>query len=259
MIRIATIDNLSARTYRLCAPDFEHSLRFETPARVHSLMAVGGCDAALLPVASLPELGKRVEPLGDFGIACTGPVRSVQLFSPVRLSDMLASGEAIYATPKSKTSVQLLTLLCRRHYGVAPVLTPNYRAARAHLLIGDAAFECAQRAGGNPHNVDLGGWWFTQTGLPFVFARWVVRPSLEEGKKARVLAWLESCADRAATPLGRDALFHGLPLAPEDQLSLQVYYQRIRARLSVSDVAGQSHFLQLMEGFTHVHAAPVAR
>lgn len=259
MIRIASIDNLSARTYRLCTPDFEHSLRFETPARVHALMAAGGCDAALLPVASLPELGERVEPLGDFGIACTGPVRSVQLFSTVRLSELLAAGEAIYATPKSKTSVQLFTLLCRLQYGIAPVLTPNYRGARAHLLIGDAAFECAQRQGTNPNNVDLGGWWFTQTGLPFVFARWVVRPSLEEAKKTRVLAWLESCAERAATTLGREGLFHGLPLAPEDQLSLQVYYQRLRARLSISDVAGKSHFLQLMEGITHVHAAPVAR
>lgn len=258
MIRIASIDNLSARTYRLCTPDFEHSLRFETPARVHALMAAGGCDAALLPVASLPELDDGVELLGDFGIACTGPVRSVQLFSPSRLSDLLAAGEAIYATPKSKTSVELFTLLCRRQYGIAPVLTPNYRAARAHLLIGDAAFECAQRQGANPHNVDLGGWWYTQTGLPFVFARWVVRPALEEAKKVRLLAWLASCADRAATPQGREALLQGLAVAPEDQLSLQVYYQRLRAHLSVSDVAGQSHFLQLMEGFAHVHAAPVA-
>ena len=258
MIHIASIDNLSARTYRLCEPDFEHSLRYETPAQVHALMAAECCDAALLPVASLPELGDQVAPLGDFGIACTGPVRSVQLFSAARLSELLAAGHPIYATPKSKTSVQLFTLLCLRQYGAAPVLTSTYRAARAHLLIGDAAFECAQRHGASPHNVDLGSWWFTQTGLPFVFARWVVRPSLEESKKARVLAWLESCAERAATAQGRAALLHGLPIAPEDQLSLQVYYQRLRAHLSISDAAGQSHFLKLMEGFAHVHAAPVA-
>jgi predicted solute-binding protein len=258
MIRIASIDNLSARAYRLSTPDFEHSLRFETPARVHALMAAGHCDAALLPVATLPGLGHAVESAGDFGIACTGPVRSVQLFSAARLANLLADRRPIYATPKSRTSVELFKLLCLRQYGTLPVLTNCYADGTAHLLIGDAAFECAQRNGASTNNLDLGGWWFAQTGLPFVYARWVVARALDPSRKARVLDWLESCAAIAATEAGQRALVYGLEMAPEDRLALQVYYQRLRARLSVSDVTGQSHFLQLMEGYANVHAAPVA-
>ncbi len=258
MIRIASIDNLSARTYRLSTPDFEHSLRFETPARVHALMAAAHCDAALVPVAMLPDLGHAVVSAGNFGIACTGPVRSVQLFSAVPLANLLAERRPIYATPKSRTSVALFKLLCLRQFGALPMLTSCYADGAAHLLIGDAAFECAQRQGGNPNNVDLGGWWLAQTGLPFVYARWVVSSALDAPSKARVLRWLESCAATAATEAGRNELVQGLEMAPEDRLALQVYYQRLRAQLSVSDVTGQSHFLQLMEGYANVHAAPVA-
>ena len=73
-----------------------------------------------------------------------------------------------------------------------------------------------------------------------------------------MVGWLESCAKIAAMDAGKSALIHGLVMAPEDRLALQVYYQRLRAQLSVSDVTGQSHFLQLMEGYSNVHAAPVA-
>lgn len=258
MIRIASIDNLSARTYRLCTPDFEHSLRFESPARVAALMSAGHCDAALLPVAALRELGNSVVPAGDFGIACTGSVRSVQLFSRLPLSEILRANGPIYATSKSRTSVELFKLLCQREYGILPNLTSSYSAASAHLLIGDAAFEFAQRHGGSPNNVDLGGWWLSQTGLPFVYARWVVSSSLGASRKAAVVAWLEACAGLAATPEGRQALPCGLNFAPEDQLALQVYYQHLRPRLSVSDLSGQSCFLQLMESTSHVRTAPVA-
>lgn len=258
MIRIASIDNLSARTYRLCTPDFEHSLRFESPARVAAQMSAGHCDAALLPVASLPELRQSTEAAGDFGIACTGAVRSVQLFSPARLADLLTGNAPIYATPKSRTSVQLFKLLCLRQYGIEPVLTSSYATASARLLIGDAAFEWAQRQGGGPHNVDLGGWWFAQTGLPFVYARWVVSRSLGPAKKAQVIVWLAACAGAAASAEGRETLLRGVSAAPEDRLSLCVYYQRLRAHLSVSDAAAQSMFLQLLESTSHARTAPVA-
>ena len=258
MIRIVSIDNLSARTYRLCAPAFDHSLRFETPTRVHALLAAGHCDAALVPVAALPSLGRAVEPVGDFGIACTGAVRSVQLFSSHPLGSLLAAGAPVYATPKSRTSVALFELLCLRRFGAAPRFTSVYGEAAAHLLIGDAAFECAQRQGGNPNNIDLGAWWLSETGLPFVYARWVVSRGLDESHKARVLGWLESCAATAASDAGKIALVDGLAMAPEDRLALQVYYRRLRAHLSVTDIAGQSHFLQLLEGYANVHAAPVA-
>lgn len=258
MIRIASIDNLSGRAFRLNAPGFDHSIRFETPARVHALMTAGHCDAALLPVATLPGLSRVIEPAGDFGIACTGTVHSVQLFSSAPLGSILLEGGSIYATPKSRTSVELLKLLCLREYGTAPNFTPAYRDAEARLLIGDAAFEYAQRHGNGPDNMDLGAWWFAQTGLPFVYARWVVSRSLSDERKGQIVAWLEGCATAAASSEGRQVLVEGFDVAPEDRLAIELYYQRLRTRLSVSDIAGQSCFLQLLEGYAHVRTAPVA-
>jgi chorismate dehydratase len=254
MLRIVSIDNLSAAPYRLSTPDFDHSLRFETPARVHELVADGHCDAALLPVASIPVAGDRINTLGSYGIACRGAVRSVQLFSEIPLETLLRDRLPIYATPKSRTSVALLELLCWHQYGVSPVLTKSYPDAMAHLLIGDAAFECAHTKSNSGHCVDLSAWWHAQTGFPFVFARWVVSSSLEELDRARLLAWLECCVMRAASPEGIEILSS----SRGDANTYQGYYKRLRTRLGEDDLAGLHHFLQLMESTSYGTTALIA-
>ena len=258
MMRILSIDNLSARAYRLCTPEFPHTLRFESPARVHALMAAGQCDAALLPVASLAAFSDVADTAGSFGIACTGPVRSVQLFTQTPLVALLQARQPIYATPKSRTSVQLFTILCEQHYGGRPHFTSSYTGAAGHLLIGDAAFEYALRTAGGQHHVDLGAWWLAHTGLPFVFARWVIARSAGAPETTALLRWLDACAEWSATPAGIAELARRAGTAPRDHGALVTYYQQLRTRLSEADLAGQSLFQQLMEGHSHALAAPVA-
>lgn len=257
MLRIISINNLSAGVYRLCAPRFDHSVRFETPARVHNLVAGGHCDAALLPVASLPELSHRMEPVGRYGIACRGAVRSVQLFSGAPLDTLLRERKAIYATPKSKTSVRLFETLCRQQYGLAPVLSAAYPGSAAQLLIGDAAFECAHTQAHRAGNIDLGAWWQEQTGLPFVYARWVVSRSLSARQKCDVADWLEACSVRATTPGGTMELALG-DGNPDDISDRREYYRHVHPRLAEDDLAGLSLFLKLMEGTRHECAARIA-
>ena len=257
MLRILSIDNLSGAPYRLATPDFDHSLRLETPTRIHDLVAGGHFDAALLPVASLPALGGGVAPLGEYGIACRGPVQSVQLFSSLPLEALLRDGLPVYATPKSRTSVELLRVLCRRVYGVSPALTFLYPRAAAHLLIGDAAYEFAHTHGGEDFNVDLGGWWLSHTGLPFVFARWVVSPSLGGRDRARLAEWLERCADRAESPAGL-AEMAACEADPGAAAARHFYYERLRARLDEEALAGLDLFLELMESTRHEYSARIA-
>ncbi len=247
MLRLISIDNLSGGAYRLCKPAWNHSLRFETPARIHELVADHHCDAALLPVASLPEMGSLVDVIGDCGIACRGPVQSVQLFSSRPLEYLLHQHVPIYATPKSRSSIELFRILCTERYGMEPEFTKSYPGGAAHLLIGDGAFQYAQRGLNTEHDVDLSGWWFEHTGLPFVFARWVVSKSLPQVQREAVAEWLESCVQRAGTPGGQERLAHFGGQEDVDG-SQRNYFTHLRNRLTEDDMEGMKKFFQLMEG-----------
>jgi len=257
MLRILSVDNLSGAPYRLETPDVDHSLRLETPARIHDLVACGHFDAALLPVGSLPFLGESTLPLGAYGIACRGAVRSVQLFSELPLEKILHEGLPIYGTPKSRTSIALLRVLCEQLHGIAPVLTTSYPRAAAHLLIGDAAFEYAQRRPVDGYDLDLSEGWYALTGLPFVFARWVPSPSLDRRSHARLSTWLEACASRAESPEG---IAHLASLDPESDLiaARTCYYQQLRTRLDGDSLAGLNLFLELIESTRHEYSTRIA-
>lgn len=257
MLRILSVDNLSGAPYRLEPPDLDHSLRFETPARIHDLVAAGHFDAALLPTASLPELRARVVPLGAYGIACRGPVQSVQLFSETPLETVLRNRMPIYATPRSRTSLALLRVLCKRVYRVAPVLTSFYPQATAHLLIGDAAYEFARNRGRQEHDIDLSDWWLAQTGLPFVFARWVVSPTLSAGARGSLATWLEHCAINAGSSAGI-AEMASFESNTHEFEARRAYYQQLRARLDGDTLAGLDLFLELLESTRHEYSARIA-
>ena len=82
----------------------------------------------------------------------------------------------------SRTSVALIRVLCRHHFGIAPAfvdhgpdLQPMTRACDAAVLIGDPALEADHAALGLT-KIDLGAAWREMTGLPFVYAAWTGRP-----------------------------------------------------------------------------------
>ena len=247
MLRLSAIDNLSGSGYRLRAPDCHHSLLFETPARIHERVVAHQCEAALLPVASLPAVSNYFDVIGAYGIACRGPVRSVQLFSSSPLGSLLRQGLPIYATPKSRSSIALLRILCARRFGVAPKLTCSYPGAAAHLLIGDGAFEYAQRNRDTQHDIDLSGWWFEEMGLPFVFARWVVSKSLPQHQRDVLSDWLDASIQYAASPEGFDALVNSEDEGTEREFR-HTYFTNLRYNLTAEDLSGMDRFLQLMEG-----------
>lgn len=257
LIRILSVDNLSGAAYRLIQPEFRHILRLESPARIHELVAGGHFDVALLPVASLPYFRGNIVPLGPFGIACRGPVRSVQLFSGAPLADLLHDQRPIYATPKSRTSVNLFRMLCLQRHGVAPRLTTSHPRAAAQLLIGDAAFEYTHTHPRREHDIDLSGWWHEQTGLPFVFARWVACSSLSDGWRENVNGWLAACAECASTTAGRQKLTEARP-SHGTATERETYYQRIQYRLEQDALAGLNQFLTMMKESQDDYTARIA-
>lgn len=156
------------------------SLSFDLPSRLADQLATGDLDVALIPSIEVFQ-NPDYTVVSDACIACRGPVWSVKLLSRVPLESIgsLALDEG------SRTSVALARILLRREFGVTPELrslpidsTWQTADADAVLIIGDRAMN-PERDQEFQLEVDLGQWWYEQTGLPFVFAMWTARPGIE--------------------------------------------------------------------------------
>lgn len=119
--------------------------------------------------------------LPGHSIAATGKIASVLLFSPIPPEHL--QGHSIAITGESATSINLLRVLLRTFYqhekvtdyvpqGAVEDLVRNHQPA---LLIGDRALKVAASPPPGVKIYDLGELWYQHTGLPFVFALWMIR------------------------------------------------------------------------------------
>lgn len=159
-------------------------VQFAHPARLADDLAAGQLDAGLVPVFEFfqrPPGTYRV--VDGVAIACRGTVGSVFLAHRGRLADV----RRVRLDAASRTSANLLRVLLGEFHG----LTPEYvdlaaadapfapaDAREGHLLIGDQAIAYRARYGGELRYFDLGEQWRLATGLPFVFAAWLLRGDL---------------------------------------------------------------------------------
>ena len=246
MLRVATIDNISAQAYRLVAPPPSVLLESDNPRRVYEMLKLGGCDAALLPVACLPELASQVESIGCYGIACKGAVHTVRLFAKHSVAELLVKGNPIFAMPESRTSIQLLRTLCAMDFGILPHFTATPKGTLGRLFIGEESLRQTTRLARWPVVKDLGLWWYENTRLPFVYARWVVRKDLAAERRDELHGWLNDCARYARTPEGQAVLCDRASAHMSSDTSATTYYQRIRPELTLADLEGLNLFLGLI-------------
>lgn len=152
-------------------------LHLHIPSECARRLKSGEVDLALTPVAIIPELDTpRI--VSDYCIGTHGAVRTVCLFSERPLEEV----SRILLDYHSRTSVELLKILLREYWHVAPELAPAYpgfetdiQGDTAGLVIGDRAIELESQF---PHIYDLGEAWLAHTGLPFVFAAWISNSAL---------------------------------------------------------------------------------
>ncbi len=195
------------------------------PRRMGQLAREGAVDAGLLSLMDFFDLEDAFEPL-DYGIAVRNKARSVFLLSA--RDPQFLDGRHIGVTEETSTSVCLMRLILKRKFGCTPVLErmiADRQGQRmlsrfdAVLLIGDRALLNADHFGRHfPFRMDLAEVWHEMTGLPFVFARWAVRRSLELRLRQDVTRGLDQALQRyeAAGPgaAGRHGRRLGLP--PEE-------------------------------------------
>jgi chorismate dehydratase len=183
-------------------PETLTKLRFVpmVPRRLSTAATGNQIDAGPVPLVTSFELSDTYEPLGDFCIATINKAMSILLFSqkPPEMLDHSRIG----ITHETSTSVRLLKVLFAHHYCVTPheyvsTSEPN----QASLLIGDAALRNRAGCEGYPYTTDLGEVWHRATGLPFVFAVWMVRRSLPDDHKAYIRTAVSEALDEGWTQL----------------------------------------------------------
>ena len=219
------------------------------PRESIAALIAGDVMAAAVPVGGLARLGDCVEMAGRFGIAADGPCMSVMLFSRVPL-EQLKAPRTLKITRDTASSVRLLYLLLGRIVGFDRLPHPvnGTAPADAELLIGDRALVRGCRAAADePETIvtDLSAIWREMVGLPFVFARWVVRTDASSPVKAALSRWLAEFRQKDAQ-LAEAAVASAaqrLAVAPD---VIRKYFRVIRRCLDERDIQGQQRFLEAL-------------
>ena len=150
----------------------------EIPSKCAHNLIINAADIALVPVAIIPQLPySRV--ISSFCIASNDAVETVCLFSQRPLNEI----ETIILDYHSKTSNELVQLLCRHYWHISPKFvysdaefSDQISNSTAGLIIGDRAYQFRSEFS---YVYDLSQEWKKWTDLPFVFACWVANKPIE--------------------------------------------------------------------------------
>ncbi len=137
-------------------------------------------DIGLVPVALLPELD-AYSIITDYCIGANGKVDSVKLYSNVELHKI----KTITLDYQSRSSIKLTKILAKEFWKIKPVYVdakPGFENSgseeNAVVVIGDRTFDLNASDRGEQGKYkfgwDLSEEWKNFTGLPFVFAVWVL-------------------------------------------------------------------------------------
>ena len=245
---------------------FFHELKNREGIRLEPLVprALSGAardavvDAGPVPLVDTWALEERFMPLGDFCIATTERARSVFLLSKRPFEQL--DGAEIGMTAESSTSVRLLKVLLANAWRVRPArFTAVNRAGNdAFLLIGDEALMHRRGLPDFPHVADLGEVWSKWTGLPFVFARWVVRRDLPDAQREYLIHALNQSLASGWSQLDRIAATYASALHMSIA-EIREYLEGFRFVATDEEHRAMTKFRTLDAGTGGGNATPLAR
>ena len=216
----------------------EDQILFAPPSALAEMLRRDELDAALVSVTEV-LFHDRYEVLDGVAVASLGEVKSVFLAHRGPLEE----AREIFCDTASLTSVNLLRVLLAEH-GVRPAFRPLASYERASmpdyaLLIGDPAIDFLR--GPHAHRIwDLGTAWLELTGLPFVYAVWALRRSLESKELRRAL--------RGAKAFGIETLDLIIGSRAEYDIQFRQNYlgRHIRYHLGTDEKRGLAKFSELL-------------
>ena len=207
-VRVGCVKYLNARPL---IRGWTGNVEFDHPSALCQRLAKGQLDVAL--VSSFEFLRNPIYRIvDDVSISSDGPVYSVVVAHHGEFSNI----EEIELDPASETAVNLLRCLLAE-LGLTPRVNGGAPGSaglsRARLIIGDQAIGFRENHAAEFRFWDLGEQWKKLTGLPFVYALWLIRPEVPDAKFiAQRLRELrdENLADMPAIVSGalRDAADH---------------------------------------------------
>lgn len=226
------------------------------PATLNEALRRGEIDLAPCSSIEYARDADAYRLLEDLSIAADGPVESVLVFTRRPLEALGADARLVRValSPASATSNVLLRLLLAER-GIAATFAVNGSAglaaeADASLVIGDDAL--AATAGDPasarfPHVYDLGRLWRDLTGLPFVFALFIVRAEAVAEMPEAVARVAEGLRAARATAPGRRAALAAREAgrAGLSPARLAAYWETIRYDLGPREQAGLEAYFRL--------------
>jgi len=161
------------------------------PSKLNRMLREGKLDIS--PSSSVEYLRNKdkYRILPCFSISSSGPIESILLFSTLPLEEL--GGKTIAVSSESDTSVALLKIIlneflslkCKFKTVKLQTVKSGLSSFPAFLLIGDRAMKEARKIQTHDplpmtpypsvYTYDLAELWHKHTGLPFVFALWIVR------------------------------------------------------------------------------------
>jgi predicted solute-binding protein len=163
------------------------------PSTMAAAAATGAIVAGPMPLTECFRLDEQFRLLSGFCLATIRKAGSVVLHARQPIEAL--SGARIGISGEAATAFRLLQVVLALKYQVQSVTYVTLADAYdAYLLVGHDGLRQRHGVRDYPYTYDLGEVWHQWTGLPFVFARWVVRQDL----------------DRQAAVVLEDALYVGL-------------------------------------------------
>ena len=180
-IKIAAVSYLNARPFIYGLKNSplinDIFLSLDTPAHCAEKLISGDVDLALVPVAAIPFLKRKII-VSDYCISAEKRVASVMLYSNVPIQKV----KRIYLDYQSKTSVLLVKFLAKHHWCISPEWIDASKGYEkkiqndtAGLIIGDRALLLSHKF---TYKYDLVTEWNKVTHFPFTFACWVANKKL---------------------------------------------------------------------------------
>jgi chorismate dehydratase len=236
-LRIGCVQYLNSRPLIHAYPG---EVKLEHPSELARDIASGALDVGLVPIYE--ALARPGYVIADgVAIASHGPVHSVFLAYRGRLHGT----QEIAVDPASLTSVNLLKVLVAEFHGLHPKFVPLEHfdsGPEALLLIGNQAIDFRAASQSDYTFLDLGEEWQRCTGLPFVYAVWLLREDLPHASAA---------ADELRALKREGVLRIAELVAAEDQrhreFVARYLTQHIRFELGEPEKAGIAQFRELLE------------